>query len=127
MKTKDFIKDDITAEDHLDHEVRMAKSDLMQLAKDSLQLIKLLNQFASEERGIPGWVASKITKAQDYISSANKSLSYDAAEDGQIHETASAGATASGSIATAIGAGNGFANGGPGTIKRVTKKKKKNG
>jgi len=39
------------------------------------------------------------------------------------------GATASGSVATAIGGGvgNGFANGGPGTIKRMTSKKKKNG
>lgn len=73
-------------EDHLDHEVRMAKSELIELAKNSMELIKLLNQYASEERGIPGWVASKITKAQDYINSAHRSLSYDAAEDGQISE-----------------------------------------
>jgi len=46
-----------------------------------------------------------------------------------LEENASVGATASGSVATAIGGGvgNGFVNGGPGTIKRVTKKKKKNG
>lgn len=73
-------------EDHLDHEVRMAKSELIELAKNSMELIKLLNQYASEERGIPGWVASKITKAQDYINSAHRSLAYDAAEDGVISE-----------------------------------------
>jgi hypothetical protein len=75
-------------EDHLDHEVRMAKSELIELAKNSMELIKLLNQFASEERGIPGWVASKITKAQDYINSAHRSLTYDAMDDGQISEKA---------------------------------------
>lgn len=73
-------------EDHLDHEVHMAKSELLELAKNSMELIKLLNQYASEERGIPGWVASKITKAQDYINSAHRSLAYDAAEDGVISD-----------------------------------------
>ena len=73
-------------EEHLDHEVRMAKSELIELAKNSMQLIKLLNQFASEERGIPGWVASKITKAQDYINSAHRSLTYDAMDDGVISD-----------------------------------------
>ena len=66
----------------------MAKSELIELAKNSMELIKLLNQYASEERGIPGWVASKITKAQDYINSAHRSLTYDAMDDGQISEKA---------------------------------------
>ena len=87
-------------EEHLDHEVRMAKSDLMQLAQDSIQLVKLLNQYANEERGIPGWVASKITKAQDYSNSVHKTLSYDAADDGEISETASAGTTSAGNVAS---------------------------
>lgn len=69
----------------LDHEVHMAKSDLMSLGKDTMELLKLLQQYASDERGIPGWVASKITKAQDYINSVHKSLSYDA-QDGSISE-----------------------------------------
>ena len=73
-------------EDHLDHEVRMAKSELIELAKNSMELIKLMNQYASEERGIPGWVASKITKAQDYINSAHRSLTYDAMDDGVISD-----------------------------------------
>jgi len=83
MKINDFN------EDHLDHEVHMAKSELLELAKNSMDLLKLLNNYASEERGIPGWVASKITKAQDYINSAHRSLSYDAAEDGSIMDAQS--------------------------------------
>ena len=35
------------------------------------------------------------------------------------------GGTSSGSVATSMGGGNGFANGGPGTVKRVTTKKTK--
>ena len=77
----------------------MAKADLMALAQDSMQLLKLLNNYASEERGIPGWVASKITKAQDYINSVHKTLAHDAV-DGTISETASAGSTSAGMIAS---------------------------
>ena len=73
MKANEFVN-----EEHLDHEVKMAKSELMTLAQDSVQLVKLLNKYASEERGIPAWVASKITKAQDYINSVHKTLTYDA-------------------------------------------------
>lgn len=61
---------------------------------------------------------SMIVTVTDYILSQK--------EQG-LAENASAGATASGSVATAIGAGNGFANGGPGTIKREKGSKKKNG
>ena len=94
MKANEFVR-----EEHLDHEVRMAKADLMALAQDSMQLLKLLNNYASEERGIPGWVASKITKAQDYINSVHKTLAHDAV-DGAISETASAGSTSAGMIAS---------------------------
>jgi len=46
-----------------------------------------------------------------------------------LEETASAGGTSSGGVATAM-SGNGFANGGPGTVTRVKKsqvRRKKNG
>lgn len=69
----------------LDHEVHMAKSDLLSLGQDARDLLMLLQKYGSEERGIPGWIASKITKAQDYIKSVHKSLSYDA-QDGEISE-----------------------------------------
>jgi hypothetical protein len=94
MKANELVR-----EEHLDHEVKMAKADLVRLAQDSVELVKLLNQYANEERGIPGWVASKITKAQDYINSVHKTLAYDAV-DGAIHEEASAGATSAGNIAS---------------------------
>lgn len=42
-----------------------------------------------------------------------------------IKENATAGATAAGAVATSMGAGNGFVNGGPGTIKRIQKTRKK--
>ena len=69
----------------LDHEVHMAKSDLLSLGQDARDLLMLLQKYGSEERGIPGWIASKITKAQDYIKSVHKSLSYDSM-DGEISE-----------------------------------------
>jgi len=95
MKVNEFVN-----EEHLDHEVKMAKSELMSLAQDSVQLVKLLNQYATEERGIPAWVASKITKAQDYINQVHKTLTYDAADNGEISEDATAGATSAGAIAS---------------------------
>lgn len=44
---------------------------------------------------------------------------------GPLDENASAGSTSSGAVATSLGAGNGFLNGGPGTIKRIQRPKKK--
>lgn len=45
----------------------------------------------------------------------------------EIIESASAGGTSSGGVASSMGFGNGFVNGGPGVIKRTstTNKKKK--
>jgi hypothetical protein len=46
-----------------------------------------------------------------------------------VSETATSGGSSAGGIATSMGSGNGFANGGPGTLTRagtVTKKKKTN-
>lgn len=74
-----------------------------------------LAEWAQEKIAI---TKSMIVTVTDYIISQK--------EQG-LAENASAGATASGSVATAIGAGNGFANGGPGTIKRAKGSKKKNG
>ena len=50
-----------------DHEVQMAKSDLYKSAKYSIKLHELLKNV-SEEKGLEGWVAAKITKASDYLS-----------------------------------------------------------
>jgi len=63
-------------EDHLDHEVQMAKADLLELAKNAVETYKLLAQHYSEERGLPGWVQSKVTKADDYMRSVRKHIEH---------------------------------------------------
>jgi hypothetical protein len=51
-----------------DHEVQMARSDLYKAAKYSVAIHKMMKDV-SEMQGIEGWVASKITKAADYLGS----------------------------------------------------------
>lgn len=178
------VKPDMTP----DHEVQMARADLYKLAKYAIKLHELIRTIP-EEKGLEGWVQSKITKASDYISSVYHYLDYDmkmgesvneapvppamataatgtaanpqaaaalvaaqvtakkkeiqdqikakqteianlqkqlaAVGTGKLvqsaYESASAGATSSGGIATATG--NGFKNGGPGTMTRAKKVK----
>ena len=54
------------APEHTDHEVSMAKSQLMTAVKSATRIAKHLVNI-SEEKGIDGWVASKITLAEDYL------------------------------------------------------------
>ena len=135
MKTTDFIKEDIVsdaAEMHQDHEVQMARKDCYTAADDAIALHKLLRNI-SESQGIEGWVAAKITLAADYLGTVREHLEYelmsaqgpmaDVLDSSQ--DLAEDGGTSSGGIATSMGGGNGFANGGPGTVKRVTIKKPK--
>ena len=51
---------------HTDHEVSMAKSQLLSAVKSSTRIAKQL-QNKSEEEGLEGWVASKLTMAEDYL------------------------------------------------------------
>lgn len=69
MKSKKIIEglsDDAHSVDR-DHEVQMARAQLYNLAGDAIALYKSL-KHVSEEQGLEGWVQSKITLAQDYIS-----------------------------------------------------------
>ena len=59
-----------------DHEVEMAKSDLYNLAKNSIALYELI-QGVSEAEGLEGWQQGKITQANDYITSVYQSMSHD--------------------------------------------------
>ena len=68
-----------------DHEVQMARSDLYKAAKYSIALHEMLKNV-SEEQGIEGWVAAKITKASDYLSSVKHYMEYDMMESKQIDE-----------------------------------------
>lgn len=58
--------DDSHSNDHPDHEVSMAKSQLLSSVKSATRIAKHLSH-TSEEDGLEGWVASKITMAQDYL------------------------------------------------------------
>lgn len=110
-----------------DHEVQMARADCFYAAKDAIELHKILTGI-SEQQGIEGWVASKITLAADYLKSVKEYLEYEAMSHQAeampmdpsvkfIEET-----TTAGGIASSMGGGNGFVAGGPGTVKRFKKK-----
>lgn len=82
MKTHDIVENAIVIptsnlkKDHPDHEVSMARSDLYRSAKAAMELHALLKKV-SEEQGIEGWVAAKITKAADYLDSVMHYLQYE--------------------------------------------------
>ena len=91
----DLIKDESAVKEDLaqmaqkveqDHEVQMARSDLYKAAKYSIALHEMLKNV-SEEQGIEGWVAAKITKASDYLSSVKHYMEYDMMESKQVTES----------------------------------------
>ena len=132
MKTKDFLKEDIVsdaAEMHQDHEVQMARKDCYAAADDAIALHKLLRNI-TEAQGLEGWVAAKITLAADYLNTVREHLEYQMMSSQEPAEEmempiAEDGVTSAGSVASSMGGGNGFVNGGPGTVKRITSKKAK--
>jgi len=82
MRKDDFKKSrtdeglaDLAQRAEQDHEVQMARADLYKLAKYSIKLHDML-KAVSEEEGLMGWQAAKITKASDYISSVYHNLDY---------------------------------------------------
>ena len=83
-----------------DHEVAMAKSDLYSLAKNSIKLYELMLDI-SEAEGLDGWQQSKITQANDYITSVYQSLGHDMAMEGGMKRIA----TTQSNKAERIGAG----------------------
>jgi hypothetical protein len=79
MKSYDFLNEGIvedTHEMHQDHEVQMARKDCYQAAEHAIALHKLL-QHVSENQGIEGWVAAKITLAADYLNTVREYLEYE--------------------------------------------------
>jgi len=95
-----------------DHEASMARTELLQIAKNSMGLLKIIN----EGDNLDGWVSAYITLANDYLNSVHDHLEY---------KTIAESGTTTGAIAGSIAGGNGFVNGGPGTISRVQQKKTK--
>ena len=77
--------DEVTAEDvdlgHQDDEPHMIKSELYKIAKYSLELYKMVDQFEGKgEVDFPAWWQSKITKATSMISSAKHYLEFELTE-----------------------------------------------
>jgi hypothetical protein len=78
MNSKQFLKEGFIEdahEAHMDHEVQMARVDCYYAAEHAIVLHKLLRNI-SEEQGLEGWVASKITLANDYLKSVREHLEY---------------------------------------------------
>lgn len=55
----------------VDHEVEMARSDILATIKNAKALYELL-QNRSEEEGLEGWVQEKIIKASDYLNAVKE-------------------------------------------------------
>lgn len=148
MKPQDFIteRSDIAEkalEMDLDHEVQMARQQCYFAAKDAIRIHSLLKSV-SEMEGLEAWMQSKLSKAADYLSAVAEGLEYNAIEKQQdstvavpdtpvdafsegraeeLYNSLLDETTSTGGVATSMNGGNGFANGGPGTIKRVKTKK----
>jgi hypothetical protein len=56
-----------------DHEVEMARSDLVQSVKNAKTIFSLIKDL-SEDEGLEGWVQEKITKAEDYLNTVRQYL-----------------------------------------------------
>ena len=59
--------------DHPDHEIQMASSELMSIAKNAESLLDMVRRY-SEQEGLDAWQQSKITKAADYLNSVLQSI-----------------------------------------------------
>ena len=74
-----YINEDIATDaikmEH-DHEVQMARGQLYHAARDAMRLHKILKGI-SEEQGLEGWVAAKITRAADYLNSVADYMEYE--------------------------------------------------
>ena len=60
------VENDAEDVNHTDHEVGMAKSQLLSSVKSSVRIAKHLKDL-TEQEGLEGWVASKITLAEEYL------------------------------------------------------------
>lgn len=78
-ESKKPVKEDLIDDTRVmekDHEVNMAKSQLYKTAKYAIELHNMLNNV-SEEKGLPGWVQSKITMSADYLSKVKHYMEYE--------------------------------------------------
>ena len=105
MKTKEFLKENWDSEEYND-EAGMVKSNLATIIRSAEELDNILHdnenmaEWAQEKIAV---VKSMIVTVKDYVASEHEKES-----SLKIAETASAGATASGAVATSMGGGAGF-------------------
>ena len=88
----------------VDHEVEMARSDVLATMKNARSIYELLKN-KSEEEGLEGWVQEKLIKANDYLNSVHEYMEY---KSHAVAESATSGGTSSGAVATSMGDGAGF-------------------
>lgn len=86
------------AQDRTDHEVEMAKADLLALYKNTKSVLMCIKDI-SEDEGLEGWVQEKIIKASDYMNTLAEYF-----EGKKIQEM-------SGGVIAAGGVGEGVAEG----------------
>jgi len=79
--------------EELDHEVSMGRSQMYHTMKNAKAIHDML-QRVSEREGIEGWVASKLTKASDYLKVVKDYLEYEMVQAGfdkKVGDTIEAG------------------------------------
>lgn len=122
MKSKEFLKENYDHNEYHD-EAGMVDSNLETIKRAAEELDQVLGQddnmaeWAQEKIAV---VKSMIVAVKDYVIS-QKAAGIDPKVDQESDEMAhsvTAETTTSGGIAVSMGGGNGFKNGGPGTIKR---------
>ena len=74
---------DMAHEAEKDHEVQMARSDCYKSASHAIAIHKMLKDV-SEMEGIEGWVASKITKAADYLGAVKHYMEGERVRDAEL-------------------------------------------
>ena len=84
------------SQSRVDHEVEMAKSDLLQLLKNTKAVMTLVKD-RSEEEGLEGWVQEKIIKAADYMNTIAEYL------EGKRLQEISGGVIAGGGVGEGLG------------------------
>ena len=103
MKTTDFISEDY---EEYNDEAGMVKSNLHTIIRSAEELEQLIHdnenmaEWAQEKLAI---VKSMIVTVKDYVASEHERCSAQT-----VAETASAGATSAGAVATSMGGGAGF-------------------
>jgi hypothetical protein len=81
---EDGIDNGITSSSQPDHEASMAKGELYNVVKNAKELFHMIQ----DGENLEGWVASKITRAADYINSVHDYMMYEKQYSASMNEVA---------------------------------------